>query len=109
MREGLGAARALQEYELPCPTASPKNRRPSVHSTATSESYESCLAVLRDLVKRGLQTPVTIPTDGAPGLIKEEENDAEQRSSQEELVTSDSFLHSFQEQVAASFDSIPLT
>jgi putative transposase len=39
-------------------------------STATSESYESCLEVLRDLVKRGLQTPVTITTDGAPGLIK---------------------------------------
>ena len=26
-------------------------------STANSESYESCLEVLRDLVKRGLQTP----------------------------------------------------
>ena len=39
-------------------------------STANSESYESCLDVLRDLVKRGLQTPVTITTDGAPGLTK---------------------------------------
>lgn len=39
-------------------------------STAHSESYESCLEVLRDLVKRGLQTPVTITTDGAPGLLK---------------------------------------
>jgi putative transposase len=39
-------------------------------STANSESYESCLEVLRDLVKRGLQTPVTITTDGAPGLAK---------------------------------------
>ena len=39
-------------------------------STAHSESYDSCLEVLRDLVKRGLQTPVTITTDGAPGLIK---------------------------------------
>jgi transposase-like protein len=38
-------------------------------STAHSESYESCLEVLRELVKRGLQTPVTITTDGAPGLI----------------------------------------
>jgi transposase-like protein len=37
-------------------------------STANSESYESCLEVLRDLVKRGLQTPVTITTDGAAGL-----------------------------------------
>jgi putative transposase len=39
-------------------------------STANSESYESCLEVLRDLVKRGLQTPVTLTTDGAPGLTK---------------------------------------
>ena len=39
-------------------------------STANSESYESSLEVLRDLVKRGLPTPVTITTDGAPGLTK---------------------------------------
>jgi len=39
-------------------------------STAHSESDESGLAVLRDPVKRGRQTPVTITTDGAPGLIK---------------------------------------
>ena len=39
-------------------------------STANSESSERCLAVLRDLVKRGLQTPVTITTDGAAGLTK---------------------------------------
>ena len=39
-------------------------------ATANSESYESCLEVLRDLVKRGLQTPITITTDGAAGLIK---------------------------------------
>ena len=39
-------------------------------STTHSESYESCLEVLRDLVKRGLQTPVTITTDGAVGLTK---------------------------------------
>jgi putative transposase len=39
-------------------------------STANSESYESCLEVLRDLVKRGLQTPVTITTAGAAGLTK---------------------------------------
>lgn len=35
-------------------------------SMAYSESYESCLEVFRDLIKRGLQTPVTITTDGAP-------------------------------------------
>jgi putative transposase len=39
-------------------------------STANRESYESCLEVLRDLVKRGLPTPVTITTDGAVGLTK---------------------------------------
>jgi putative transposase len=39
-------------------------------STANSESYASCVEVLRDLVKRGLQTPVTITTDGAAGLTK---------------------------------------
>jgi putative transposase len=39
-------------------------------STANSESYESCLEVVRDLVKRGVQTPVTITTDGAAGLTK---------------------------------------
>lgn len=39
-------------------------------STANSESYESCLEVLRDLVKRGLPTPVTITTEGAAGLTK---------------------------------------
>jgi putative transposase len=39
-------------------------------SVANSESYESVLEVLRDLLKRGLQTPVTITTDGAGGLTK---------------------------------------
>ena len=39
-------------------------------SPTKSESYESCLAVLRALIKRGLQTLVTIMTDRAPGLIK---------------------------------------
>jgi transposase-like protein len=39
-------------------------------STANSESYESCLEVLGDLVKRGLQTPVTITTAGAAGLTQ---------------------------------------
>jgi putative transposase len=39
-------------------------------STANSESSESCLEGLRDVVKRGLQTPVTITTEGTPGLTK---------------------------------------
>ncbi len=39
-------------------------------SPAQSESYESCLGVLRDLAKRGMHVPVTITTDGASGLTK---------------------------------------
>ena len=39
-------------------------------STTNSESYESCLEVLRELARRGMQPPVTITTDGAPGLTK---------------------------------------
>lgn len=39
-------------------------------SPTQSESGESGQEVWRDLIKRGLQTPVTITTDGAPGLIK---------------------------------------
>jgi transposase-like protein len=39
-------------------------------STAHSESDDRCVEVLRDLVKRGLQTPVAITTDGALGFIK---------------------------------------
>lgn len=39
-------------------------------STTNSESYESCLEVLRGLAKRGMPTPVTITTDGAVGLTK---------------------------------------
>jgi len=39
-------------------------------STANRESQESCLEVLRDVLKRGLPTPVTITTDGAVGLTK---------------------------------------
>jgi putative transposase len=39
-------------------------------STANSESSESGLEGRRDLGTRGLQTPVTITTAGAPGLTK---------------------------------------
>jgi putative transposase len=34
------------------------------------ESYANWLEFLRDLVKRGLRTPVHVTTDGAPGLIR---------------------------------------
>lgn len=34
-----------------------------------TESYENWLAFLRDWVQRGLRTPTTITSDGAPGLI----------------------------------------
>ncbi|NOT54283.1 MAG: hypothetical protein HOP18_06725 [Deltaproteobacteria bacterium] len=39
-------------------------------STTNSESYASCLEVVRGLAKRGMQVPVTITTDGATGLTK---------------------------------------
>ena len=39
-------------------------------STTNSESYESCVEVLRDLGKRGMRPPMTITTDGAQGLTK---------------------------------------
>jgi transposase-like protein len=39
-------------------------------TTGTGESFETCLDFLRDLVRRGLRTPLTVTTDGAPGLIK---------------------------------------
>jgi transposase-like protein len=39
-------------------------------SLTNSESYESCIEVLRDLSKRGMPPPVTITTDGALGLTK---------------------------------------
>jgi putative transposase len=39
-------------------------------STTNSESYESCVEVLRELGKRGMRPPVTITTDGAIGLTK---------------------------------------
>ena len=34
------------------------------------ESYKDWLSFLREMVRRGLRTPITITTDGAPGLIK---------------------------------------
>lgn len=34
------------------------------------ESYDDWLEHFRDLVRRGLQMPLTVTTDGAPGLIK---------------------------------------
>ena len=34
------------------------------------ESYENWRELLRDMVKRGLKVPLTITSDGAPGLIR---------------------------------------
>jgi putative transposase len=39
-------------------------------STTNSESYESGLEVLRERARRGMPPPVTLPTEGAPGLTK---------------------------------------
>lgn len=36
---------------------------------ASAESREACVGFLRDLTARGLQAPVLVITDGAPGLI----------------------------------------
>jgi putative transposase len=46
-------------------------RKVMVHlALGSRESYETCLDFLRDLVGRGLKTPLLITTDGAPGLIR---------------------------------------
>ncbi len=39
-------------------------------SVGEAESYETWRDFLRDLVRRGLSCPLTITTDGAPGLIQ---------------------------------------
>ena len=33
------------------------------------ESYDNCLEFIRNMVRRGLRTPILVATDGAPGLI----------------------------------------
>ena len=43
-------------------------------STTQSESDERCLGGRRERSTRGLQTPVTITTDGGPGLLKATES-----------------------------------
>jgi transposase-like protein len=39
-------------------------------SLGNKESYEAWLEFLRDMVRRGLKTPLSVTSDGAPGLIK---------------------------------------
>jgi putative transposase len=39
-------------------------------AVGNSESYESWREFLRDLVRRGLPVPLTVTTDGAPGLLR---------------------------------------
>lgn len=39
-------------------------------TTARGESYEAYLDFLRGMVQRGLATPLTVTTDGAPGLVR---------------------------------------
>ena len=39
-------------------------------SVGNQESYDAWLEHFRDLVRRGLPTPLTVTTDGAPGLIR---------------------------------------
>ena len=46
-------------------------RRVLLHlALGSRESYEECLEFIRDMVRRGLNPPVLVTTDGAPGLIK---------------------------------------
>jgi putative transposase len=46
-------------------------RKAMLHlALGNKESYPNWLEFLRDMVKRGLQTPVVVTTDGAPGLIR---------------------------------------
>lgn len=42
----------------------------SVGNSESYESYESWRDFLRDLVKRGLPVPLSVTTDGAPGLLR---------------------------------------
>ena len=46
-------------------------RKAMLHlALGNKESYQNWLEFLRDIVRRGLQTPVLVTTDGAPGLIR---------------------------------------
>jgi putative transposase len=46
-------------------------RKAMLHlALGNKESYQSWLEFLRDMVRRGLRTPVQVTTDGAPGLIR---------------------------------------
>ncbi|BAS29186.1 IS256 family transposase [Limnochorda pilosa] len=48
-----------------------EGRRVLLHlALGNKESYENWLEFLRDMVGRGLGTPLTVTTDGAPGLIQ---------------------------------------
>jgi transposase-like protein len=46
-------------------------RKAMLHlALGNKESYANWLEFLRDMVRRGLQTPVLVTTDGAPGLMR---------------------------------------
>ena len=66
-----GQVTRLDKYEV---GARPGRIAPgtAVRLVTGPAGFESCLEVLADLIKRGLQIPVTITTDGAPGLIVSE-------------------------------------
>lgn len=55
---------------LPCAWAIlADGRKVLLHLTlGNKESYDAWLAMLRDMVRRGLRTPVSVTSDGAPGL-----------------------------------------
>lgn len=46
-------------------------RKVQLHLTlGNKESYDAWLAMLRDMVRRGLRTPVSVTSDGAVGLVR---------------------------------------
>ena len=62
----------IQKKAILCARAITTEGRKVLLSTAlgSRESYDGWLEFLRDLVHRGLPVPLTITSDGAPGLLR---------------------------------------
>ncbi|MCL5959365.1 MAG: IS256 family transposase [Chloroflexi bacterium] len=69
--ESLRQQVGLKEGVLATWAILPDGSKVLIHlSLGNKESYEHWLEHFRDLVRRGLRPPLTVTTDGAPGLIK---------------------------------------
>ena len=55
-------------------------------SLGNKESYSDWLEFLRDMVKRGLRTPLSITSDGAPGVAQSNSGDIPQDYPDQVLV-----------------------